>query len=43
MSAATRRFTRDSWAVVGLVFLVLLGLAALGAPFLVPHVLHASA
>jgi peptide/nickel transport system permease protein len=43
MSAATRRFVRDRWAVAGLVFLALLMLAALTAPFVVPHLLHASA
>jgi peptide/nickel transport system permease protein len=38
-----RRFLGDRWAVAGLAFLVVLHLAAFGAPWLVPHVLHQDA
>ena len=43
MTAAARRFARDRWALVGLVFLVLLVVTAAAAPLLVERVLHASA
>ena len=38
-----RRFARDRWAFAGLVFLALLGLTALAAPWIVAHVLKQSA
>jgi peptide/nickel transport system permease protein len=38
-----RRFARDRWALAGLVFLAVLGLVALAAPWIVTHVLNQSA
>src|SRR5262249_56278953 len=43
MTASARRFARDRWALVGLVFLVVLATVAAVAPVLVERVLHASA
>jgi ABC-type dipeptide/oligopeptide/nickel transport system permease subunit len=43
MTAVLRRFARDRWALVGLVFLAVLVVVAAAAPFVVGHLLHASA
>jgi peptide/nickel transport system permease protein len=41
--AAMRRFLSDRWATAGFAFLLVLHLLAIGAPWIVPHVLHQSA
>jgi len=43
LADAARRFAADRWALAGMVFLSLLLLLALGAPWIATHVLHASA
>jgi len=41
--SALRRFAADRWAVAAAVFLLALHLVALGAPWIVTHLLHSSA
>jgi peptide/nickel transport system permease protein len=40
---AARRFAADRWALAGLVFLFVLLMCAVAAPWIVPHVMHQSA